>query len=144
MALGRGRLTADGEPPTEVVGAAHLYVDYQRLRLAGSRSAARNLINALGSPDENLRTLAGMFLVRAGRRSVPELMKAIAGRHPQLPTCLLVLADIGGEHAKPTLTRFVDDPDAAVARAARDGLATLAMREKLDKGETPWTPDEPA
>jgi HEAT repeat protein len=77
-----------------------------------------------------------MFLVRAGRRSVPELMAAIAERHPQLPTCLLVLADIGGEDAEATLTAFAGDPDPAVARAAADGLATIEMREKLDRGES--------
>jgi hypothetical protein len=92
------------------------------------------LIDALGSPAEDLRTLAGMFLVRAGRQAVPELMDAIAERPPQLPTYLVVLADIGGEDAKATLTAFSDDPDPDVARAARDGLATMAMREKLAWG----------
>jgi hypothetical protein len=102
------------------------------------------LIDALGSPAEDLRTVAGMFLVRAGRRSVPELMGAIAERPPQLPTCLVVLADIGGEDAKATLTAFSDDPDPDVARAARDGLATIAMREKLDRGDDAFADDEPA
>lgn len=83
--------------------------------------------------------LAGMFLVRAGRRSLPELMKAIAERHSQLQTCLLILADIGGEDAIATLTAFADDEDPAVARAASDGLSTIAMKEKLDRGESPTT-----
>jgi HEAT repeat protein len=124
----------------DAVGTAHLYVDYRRLRLTGSRVAARNLINALSS-NEDLRTLAGMFLVRAGQRSVPELMKAIAERPPQLPTYLLILADIGGKEAKTTLKGFVSDPDPVVARAASDGLSTIAMKEKLDRGESPFTPD---
>jgi hypothetical protein len=102
------------------------------------------LIDALGSPDEDLRALAGMFLVRAGRRSVPELMNAIAERHPQLPTCLVVLADIGGEDAKATLTAFADDPDPDVGLAARDGLATIAMRGKTDRGDDGLAADEPA
>jgi hypothetical protein len=102
------------------------------------------LIDALGSPAEDLRTLAGMFLVRAGRRSVPELMNAIARRHPQLSTCLLVLADIGGEDVKATLKAFSDDSEPAVAQAARDGLATIAMREKLDRGDDAFAADEPA
>ena len=79
-----------------------------------------------------------MFLVRAGRRSVPALMEAIAERHPQLPTCLLILADIGGRDAEATIRRFVDDPDPEVARAAADGLSTIAMQEKLDRGESPF------
>jgi hypothetical protein len=78
--------------------------------------------------------------VRAGRRSVPELTRAIAERHPQLPTILLILADIGGEgeDAKATLMRFTDDPDPAVAHAAAEGLATVAMSERLERGETPF------
>jgi hypothetical protein len=82
-----------------------------------------------------------MFLIRADRRSVPELMKAIAERHPQLPTCLLVLADIGGKEAKATLMEFAGDPDPVVARAAGDGLSTIAMSEKLDRGESPFPHD---
>src|SRR5438128_2014858 len=92
----------------DAVGTARLYVDFRRLRLTGSRSAARNLIYALGSPNEDLRTLAGIFLGRAGGRSVPELMKAIEERHSQLPTCLLILAEIEGKDAKTTLMGFVD------------------------------------
>jgi hypothetical protein len=85
-----------------------------------------------------------MFLVRAGRRSVPELLDAIAARHPQLPTCLVILADIGGEDAKATVTAFVDDSDPDVARAARDGVATIAMRERRDRSDDGLAADEPA
>jgi hypothetical protein len=85
-----------------------------------------------------------MFLVRADRRSIPELMNAIAERHSQLPTYLVILADIGAKDAKATLRAFADDPDPAVARAARDGLSTIAMKEKLDRGHSPFTPDGPA
>jgi HEAT repeat protein len=118
--------------------AARLYGEYQRLRLTGSRPAARRLIDALGSPREDLRTLAGMFLVKAGRRSLPTLLEATARRHPQLPTCLTVLADIGGNEAEATLRGFLDDPDPAVAQAAADGLSTIAMRKKLDRGASPF------
>ena len=128
----------------DAVGAARLFVDYRRLRLTGSRAAARRLVNAVGSRDEDLRTLAGMFLVRAGRRSLPELEHAIAERHPQLPTLLLILADIGDGDAKGTLEGFAGDPDPDVARAAADGLSTIAMREKLERGESPFKVDASA
>ncbi|GAC1520266.1 MAG: hypothetical protein NVS2B16_27250 [Chloroflexota bacterium] len=111
-----------------VLESAHLYVDFRRLTLTGSRSAAWNLINALGSSEENVRTIAGMFLVRAGQRSLPEVLDAIDKRHAELPTLLIILADIGGEEAREVLMRFASDPDEDTAHAATDGLTTIEMR----------------
>lgn len=123
----------------DALGTAQLYVEYRRLRLTGSDVAARKLIDALGSSDENLRMLAGMFLVRAAHRSVPVLIRSIEARHPELPTCLTILGDIGGEKARAILARYTGDPDRVVAQAATGGLATIAMREKLDRGEGVFT-----
>ena len=124
-----------------VLGAAPLYLDFKRLQLTGSHAAARSLISSLASDDEDLANMAGIFLVRAGTRSVPEIMKAIEGRDKTLPICLGILADIGDKRARATLIRFVSDPDPTVARAASDGLATVAMREKLARGEDPFSLD---
>ena len=78
------------------LGVARVYAQYRRLRLTGSPAAARHLIDALGSKDENVHTLAGILLVRAGKQSVRGLKAAIAGRHPEMVTCLEILGDIGG------------------------------------------------
>lgn len=126
-----------------VLGAASLYLDFKRLQLTGSPSAARKLISALASTDEDLATIAGIFLVRAGSRSAPEILKAIERRDPTLPICLGIFADIRDKRAKATLTSFLHDADPDVARAASDGLATIAMQEKLDRGESPFSVDGP-
>jgi len=121
------------------LGVIPLYVDFKRLQLTGSRTAARSLINALASTDEDLASIAGVFLVRAGNRSIPEVTKAIEQRRPSLPICLGILADIGDKRASATIMPFVSDSDPCVALAASHGLATIAMRVKLDMGEDPFS-----
>ena len=91
----------------------------------GSNAAARSLFADLSSDDENVRTLAGMFLVRNGRRALPVLRQALA-RREQLPTVLTMLADIAAPESEAEIARFVDDPDPEVAQAARMALDLLS------------------
>jgi hypothetical protein len=90
----------------------------------GSKAAGRSLLADLSSDDENVRTLAGMFLVRNGRRSLPVLRQALAQRQ-QLPTVLTMLADIAAPESEGEIARFVDDRDPEVAEAARLALDIL-------------------
>ncbi len=94
-------------------------------RGTGLRAAGRALVRALGSPDEDLRTIAGMFLVQAGKRGVPLLEEALAKRET-LPLILSILADIGDEKLEPELRQFTYDRDPVVAKAAQDALRVLA------------------
>jgi hypothetical protein len=89
----------------------------------------------------NVHTLAGILLVRAGKQSVRGLKAAIAGRHPEMVTCLQILGDIGGADAKATLSPYVNDPDPEVAEAAKGGLRTIAMRDTLARGGSPFGVD---
>lgn len=98
-------------------------VAFDLLRLP---SAAERLIHALGSPDENERTLAGMFLVRSGRKSLPYLRAAVA-RRENLPTALQILADIGDPSLASDIQPFVNDPNRDVATAASDAMRVLAL-----------------
>ena len=95
----------------------------------GSRAAGRALVKALGSTDESERTVAGMFLVRGGRRAEPLVDEAIR-RREHLPIVLLIAGDIGARRLEPDLRRLATDPDPDVARAARDALETLASARK--------------
>lgn len=88
------------------------------------RSAGRALVEALGSEDETVRTMAGMSLVRAGERSEPLLEEAL-NRRENLPMVLQILADLGDPTVAPALERFTNDRDPAVARAAREALRAL-------------------
>ena len=68
-----------------------------------------------------MRTLAGMFLVKNGRRSLPVLHEALA-RREQLPMVLTILGDIGADESAELIRRYVSDPDPEVAAAARAAL----------------------
>ena len=97
---------------------------------AGIRSAGRALVDALDSEDENVRTLAGMFLVQSGRKAIPLIREEIAARR-RLPMMLTMLGDIAEPDTLPELERFTADPDPTVARAASDALEIL----RLNRGE---------
>jgi hypothetical protein len=105
--------------------AARLYALKSLWSTTGLRSAGRALVDALGSRDEDLRTVAGMLLVQSGKRAEPLIAEAIA-RREHLPMVLLIAGDIGASSLEPVLRRFTADPDPAVARAAHDGLRILA------------------
>lgn len=110
-----------------VASATRLFALGALWRGAGVESAGRALVHALGNEDENLRTIAGMLLVKAGGRSVPLLEEALL-RRENLPMTIPVLADIGEPSTAATLEAFVADPDPKVATAARDALRLLASR----------------
>ena len=94
----------------------------------GLRSAGRALVDALGSPDEGVRTVAGMFLVQAGKRAEPLVEEAIH-RRQNLPTVLLIAGDIGAARLEGELRRLTADADPQVATAAQHGLRVLAAHQ---------------
>lgn len=114
------------------VQLARLYALKAVWSATGLPAAGRALLEALGSPDEGVRTAAGMLLVQAGRRAEPLVEEALRRRH-HLPAVLIIAGDIGAVRLEPELRRFSQDPDPQVARAARDGLRILAAHP-LDPG----------
>lgn len=104
--------------------AAKLFGDYGLWRSTGLRSAGRALVQALGSPDEDLRTIAGMLLVRGGKRSRPLLEEALR-RREYLPMVISVLADLGDPGVLPEIRPYTQDLDPEVADSARQGLRVL-------------------
>jgi hypothetical protein len=107
--------------------AAKLFGDYGLWRSTGLRSAGRALVAALGSPNEDLRTIAGMLLVRGGKRSRLLLEEALRhGEH--LPMVISVLADLGDPTVKPEIQRYTQDPNPEVADTARHALRVLDFR----------------
>ena len=100
----------------------------------GSDSAGRALLDALDSDDETVRTLAGMFLVQGGRRSVPLLLAALEARR-HVTTVLTMLGDIADPATMPVIARFTDDPRPEVAHAAREALE-IARRNRETSRQT--------
>jgi len=86
-------------------------------------------VNALGSSDEDLRTIAGIFLVRAGDRSVRLLREALeSGRN--LPMLLRIIGDAGAHEFEADLRSFLDHTDQQLVQAACDALKLLALKSK--------------
>ena len=108
----------------QVGKAAQLFAAKALWQATGLRSAGRALVRALGSPDDDVRTLAGMFLVQGGKKAVPLLDEALR-RREHLPIVLTLLADLGDPRYEPALRAFAADPDPAVAESARQALKVL-------------------
>ncbi len=111
-----------------LVQAARLFALKSLWRATGLQAAGRALVRALSSPDEGVRTIAGMFLVQAGERAEPLVEEALR-RRENLPMVLIIAGDIGASRLEPQLRRFTADPDPEVAKAARDGLRILAAQQ---------------
>lgn len=104
--------------------AARLFAHQALWRYARMRPAGRALVRELGSRDEDVRTIAAMFLLKSGRRSAPLLLEALS-RRQHVPMVLRVLGDIGDQKLAPELQRFTADPDPRVAQAAQDALRVI-------------------
>lgn len=110
-----------------VFEAIGLFICTALWRATRVRFLGRPVLRALSSTNENLRTIAGMSLVRAGRLAEPLLEEAL-DRHENLPVVLTILADIGDKRVEPEIRRFSAHEDPRVAEAAKQALRVLAMQ----------------
>lgn len=108
--------------------ASGLFAVNAAWRATGLRPAGRALVRALGSTDENVRTIAGMFLVQAGEKSEPLLLEAL-GKRENVSLVLTILGSIGDRKLEPQISRFIQDPDPDVAKAARDALRMIEAQK---------------
>jgi hypothetical protein len=89
--------------------------------------AGRALIDALGSADENARTIAGMLLTKGGAHALPLLRDAMKDEQ-NLPMVLAVAGSIGDASIAPEVKRFVNHRDPKIAAAARDALRAFDVK----------------
>jgi hypothetical protein len=104
--------------------AVGLFIANAIWRITGWLPAGRVLVRALGSPNENLRTIAGILLEKAGKKSEPLLQEALKKRE-NLSMVLIILGDIGARKFEPDIRHLSQDPDPNVASAARAALRIL-------------------
>jgi hypothetical protein len=107
-----------------LVRATWLFLANLFWRLTSREGPGRVLIRALGSRDENIRTIAGMLLVRGGAKSAPLLREALSKRE-SLPLILPIVASIGDPQFEPLLRQLTEDTDPSVAKCARDALRLI-------------------
>lgn len=110
-----------------VLSAGYLFLCKLFWSLTHWNRAAQPLVRALGSRDETLRTIAGMFLVQAGPRSVPVLTEALRDRK-NLPMVLSVVASVRDKKLEPYVRALQSDTDVNVAAAARHALDVLSTQ----------------
>ena len=114
-----------------IAKVAQLFVSKAVWTVAGLDMAGRALIHALDSEDEDIRSIAGMFLVQTGQRSEPLLKEALhKGRH--LPMVISVLGSIGDPRIVSALRPFTEDSDPEIARAAQDAIQAIDFASQSD------------
>lgn len=127
-------------PDVEIRGFSKLLLLNALWRFGRSQAAGRALVDALGSEDEDLQTVAGTLLAKAGRRAGPLLLEAIESRR-DLPQTLLLLASIGDPAHTSLIRAYVDDEDPEAARAAGHALRVLEYdaQERTTCGGDPYS-----
>lgn len=110
-----------------LMGAAGLFFANAAWRTIGADWAGRTLIKALGSKDENLVNIAGIFLAKSGEKAEPLLLHAVE-RKENLEVVLPLLGDVcRPEHAS-AIDRLQSDPDQTIARAATYAVQVMRAR----------------
>ena len=107
-----------------LLGVSRLLVYWSLWFGLGFTPAGRALVQALGSPDKNIRSIAGMLLVKGGKRAEPLLLEG-AARRESLPMVLTALGSIGDPAVIPQLRQFTEDENPDVANAAREAIKVL-------------------
>lgn len=112
--------------------SAGLLIAGARWRLLGSRSAGEKLLVAINGDDEQQRMIAGMSLVKAGRRSSRLIERKIEVGEATAPMIRL-LPDIGGEAARGVLEKVAATESGELQQAAAECVDLLNRIEKLGK-----------
>ena len=108
-----------------VLQAIGLFLAAAAWRLTGSKRFGEVLIRSLSAENENLKNIAGILIVRAGKNAEPLLQDALRRRENR-PMTLSLLADLGDGMVEKEIRPFSTDQDPKVAEAARQALRVLA------------------
>ncbi len=119
----------------QVVRLARLLACNMAWRATGSQRAGSRLLQGLSSEDESVRTIAAILLARGGDKAVALISVTIQERS-SLRQSLVLAGTLGAQSLAPELEKFSNDPDPAVAAAAKEGLRRLEMRKHV-RGRAP-------
>ncbi len=93
-------------------------------RIFGSRKSAEKLLEAMDGDDEQNRMIAGMSLVKAGKRSVDLIEEKIeAGQ--ATPPVVRLLPDLDGPRTRRIMVRILADGPDELREAARQCIDLL-------------------
>jgi hypothetical protein len=100
----------------------------------GSRRAAGTLLQAASGDDEQNRMLAGMSLVKGGRRSFDLIEKQLAAGKASAQLVQL-LPDIDAVRAREVLRKVLQGEPGEIAETAKHCIDLLDRIDRLDKSE---------
>jgi len=100
--------------------------------LFGSRRAGQTLLDAMASDDEQSRVLAGMSLVKAGRRSFDLIEKKLQTGEVSAPIIRL-LPDIGGPEARATLDKIAGGAHGEMSDTAQQCIELMNKLDALEQ-----------
>jgi radical SAM superfamily enzyme with C-terminal helix-hairpin-helix motif len=100
-------------------------------RLFGSRRAAETLLHAMSGDDEQNRMLAGMALVKAGRRSFDLIEERIEVSRAS-PNVLRLLPDIDAARSRSLLEKIARGEPGELTDTARECIELIERMELLD------------
>jgi len=117
---------------TEPISPIRVIVAGTSWRLFGSRRAGETLLDVMASDDEQNRMLAGMSLVKAGRRSFDLIEKKLQKGEVPAPIIRL-LPDIGGPDVRATLDKIADGAPGEMSDTARQCLELMNRIDALEQ-----------
>lgn len=100
-------------------------------RLLGSRRAGELLVTAMSADDEQTRMLAGISLVKGGRRSFDLIEQKIEAGSASA-SLLRLLPDIAPERSRCVLQRVATGEHGALREAAKECVDLLDRIDKAD------------
>lgn len=103
-------------------------------RLLGIRGSGETLLAAVAGGDEQSRMLAGMSLVRAGRRSF-DLIEGKLRAGQVAPPVLRLLPDIDQPRARAVMQQIIEKGPADLRAAAGESLELLDRIEASESGD---------
>lgn len=103
-------------------------------RLFGSRRAAETLLKAADGDDEQNRMLAGMSLVKAGRRSF-DLIEDKVEAGEASAALVQLLPDIDSVRARGVLQKIVNGEAGEISDAARECINSLDRMDALENDQ---------
>ena len=126
-----GSGTSSSQPAQQRLSPFRVIAAGTYWRLFGSRRAGETLLRAAAGGDEQNRMLAGMSLVKAGRRSFDLIQKRIVSGQAS-PTLVRLLPDIDATRARVVLEEILTGESNEITEAARQSIELLDRMDELE------------
>lgn len=115
-----------------VLAVTAAYAAARALPTLLARPFVQKLVDALGSGNENARTLAGRHLVKLGKKAYEPLLESVRTDRNAAPA-LSVLGSMEDPSLVPRIAPFLQNSDPAVVKNAQDAIKILSAENAARK-----------